>query len=149
MTQIITEVFIDDLTGLTFAEDVRGYWYLIPDSTSVSTNEFYLHSMVIDPIWANTNSFQPLPTPLISNITNDSYVKFILASQDFKNAYGVSLVGIFVNNVLELALPFIDNLNYKLDVPILVPANVDLEIKFWPFNKKANLGLTIGCYTTD
>lgn len=147
MTEIISETFVDDLTGLTFAEDVRGFWYLLPSNIPISVSEFYLHSMVIDPTWSNTTSFQSLPTPLTSTKTTDSYVKFILASQDFKNAYGLSAIGVFIDNTLSLAIPFMDNLNYKLDNPILVPANIELEVKFWPFNKKSNLGITIGMYT--
>lgn len=145
--EFVVSKVTDQNTGLTFVEDVRGFFYLLPSELADQViSEFYLYQTVKNYTWPNVQSFHSLPTPLISMKNVDTYISSIVASHGYKNSYGVGSIGAFVDGNLKLALPFERQLNYIAYKPILIPAGQTVEIKYLPFNRRAELSVTVALY---
>lgn len=153
MEKFIQEQFKDELTGLNFGTDRLGNTHLLEflnkaAETPVSKDSIYLKAFT-EKIWANNKDFQTItctltgdPTPMIYQVPSNKILKLdnIIAATNGKYK-GISLIGIFINNILESFFPIQNEMFYSFNEKVGIKER--LEIKFKPFHKKTKLSIFI------
>lgn len=157
--KIIDLLEYDKDTGIPFITDVEGYTYVLERSMPTNrANRVYLQAYSTDE-WIDDTDFYSIPCsisgePTLSyTVPSDKtyYAAFIMIAQQHssKQDLGVSLVGIYVEGVRFLMIPFRSEMSYVLFEPLRLEAGVHVELKFNPFDKKAILGVLAGGFLTE
>ena len=149
--RIIETVFLDEETGITIFEDVRGDFHISSGQVYIPGNtddRYYLQSIVRGG-WANTDTFQRIPNYFNSGTFLDYIIPanciynigFILAAQ---SGNSVSTIGLFVDNVIKATAPLKDNIFYALYDPLAVLTGKAISIRFMPAGKGIDLSICVG-----
>lgn len=106
--------------------------------------------------WPSATAYNKVANALVQNTFLTYTVPFgknlhilsIVMSQ-FKNGEsdGISFLGIHKDNNLLLGIPFASELAYSFESPLILPQSTFLELKFLPFDKKVDLGITMIGYS--
>ena len=149
MNKFITDQFIDEITGLNFGTDRQGNTHLLEFLNNAAElpaikDSVYLKAFT-EKNWHNTKDFQTItctltgePTPMIYQVPNNKTLKLdnIIAATNGKYK-GISLIGIFIDNILESFFPIQNEMFYSFNVTVAGK----LEVKFRPYHKRTKLSI--------
>ena len=156
--KIIEVLEYDKKTGIPFIRDIEGYTYLLEKAMPPNrTHRVYLQAYCKEP-WLSTTEFYSITcsltgNPLIYIVPSDKsfYAAFIMAAQQHSKTQnlGVSLIGLYINDIRHLMVPFRSELAYALFEPLLINSSMKVELKYKPFDKKAILGILAGGFLSE
>ena len=152
MEKFILEKFKDELTGLNFGTDRLGNTHLLEFLNNaaempVPKDSVYLKAYA-EKNW-NKNIFNIVtctltgdPTPLIYTVPAGKTLKLdsIIAATNGKYD-GISLIGVFINGVMESFFPINHELFYSFNEKVEIEGQ--LEIKFKPYHRRTKLSIFI------
>ena len=153
MEKFILNKFKDEVTGLNFGTDRLGNVHLLEFLSNaaempIPKDSVYLKAYA-ESMWNNTVAFQHIPcnltgdpNPMIYQVPAGKTLKLdsIIAATNGKYS-GISLIGIFINNVMESFFPINHELFYSFNEKVEIEG--ELEIKFKPFHKKTKLSIFV------
>ncbi len=151
MERFITNKFTDQLTGLDFGLDKQGRYHLLEFLNNAAEAKTEGDSVYLDAFsekrWSNTTGFQTIlcdltgdPTPMLYQVPPDKVllIDTVIAVTD---ANGINLIGIFIDDEIELFFPINSELFYSFNEKIKVKGK--LEIKYRPSKVKSKLSLFV------
>ena len=160
--QIISKVIYDELTGIPFLEDARGVLHMADNwfqAIPIPSIRHYLQT-ISHLKFPNVIEFYPIPNWLSGEPTTEYtvpiektwYPAFIMASQDQlskkgsfgESLIGMSIIGIYVDDVFIMPIPFRDDLHYVLYEPLLISAGTKVELKLMPYHKNTRVCILVG-----
>lgn len=139
---IVARIYDDTATGIKIIEDTLGRFHLLSkeDIGEVSVGTpVYLQASVSSP-WPNTSNFHDIPGMTYTVVSGFS-LDFITAVSDKENN---NVIGVFVNNVLRIQLPFGNYLNFEFSNPPVFSAGTEVKLKFQPPVQRTKLIVTMG-----
>lgn len=159
MPNLVSNLMYDTKTGIPFVEDTRGNMHMV-DWNMTSCDEksprVYLQSDLSGYRWATTQSYLRVPDSFrpgnfLVYTVPPSY-RFHLSSLVVSCAKRtddrdrLSFLGITVNDVLSLVIPFLNKLDFPLPSPIVYDANTKIEFLYKPGRVSMDLGIIVGGY---
>jgi hypothetical protein len=160
--QIIGRIIYDELTGIPFLEDVHGVLHMAGDwfqAIPIPATRHYVQTLS-HLEFPNVTEFHSIPNELTGEPTTEYtipvgktwYPAFIMASQDElskkptfgKSMVGMSIVGVYIDDVFTMAIPFRNDLHYVLYEPLSFPAGVKVEFKLMPHHKNTRVCVMCG-----
>ena len=141
--EIVARIYEDTATGLKIIEDTLGRFHLLSQesvSEVIVGTPVYLQASVSSP-WPDTTNFH--------NIAGMTYIvpsgkifslDFIIATSDKDNN---NLLGIYKDNVLQLSIPFGNNLDFEFNNPPTYTAGTEVKLKFKPPIVRTKLVVTL------
>lgn len=156
-TKIISRIIYDDNTGIPFLEDIRGNlhmataWFQALPKPQI---RYYMQTLSHLP-FPNTTDFHSIPNQLTGEneseyIVPDGktwYPAFIMAAQDRLNkkaSFDMSIIGVYVNGIFTMTLPFRNEMHYILYEPLTLPAGVKAELKLMPCYENTRVCILVG-----
>jgi hypothetical protein len=153
MEKFILDQFRDELTGLNFGTDRLGNTHLLEFLNNaaelpIPKDSVYLRAFT-EKNWADINNFQTItctltgnPTPMIHIVPPNKTLKLdnIIAATNGRYK-GISLIGIFIDDILESFFPIQNEMFYSFNEKVEVKGK--LEIKFKPFNRRTKLSIFV------
>ena len=151
MEKFIQNQFKDELTGLNFGTDRLGNTHLLEflnlaAELPLPKDSVYLKAFT-EKIWFNTKNFQRItctltgdPQPMLYTVPPNKILRLdnIIAATNSRYK-GISLIGIFVDNIMESFFPIQNEMFYSFNIVI----KGNLEIRFKPYHKKTKLSIFI------
>jgi hypothetical protein len=153
MERFIDKKFIDQLTGLEFGIDVQGRAHLLQFLNKAAESPPLKESIFLrafsEKNWSNTTDFHTItctltgdPSPMVYQIPANKTLQLdnVIAVTNGKYT-GISLVGVYIDNVIESFFPVQREMYYTFDEKVKIEGL--LEFKFKPFHKKTKLSIFV------
>ena len=123
--------------------------YTLEDDIYKNSTPIILCTSVRDFTWATTSDFNRVNNTFTGGffgyttpVDKEFHITNILASAGKDDITKNNYLGIFKAGVFQFSLPVSGDLNFRFFRPLKIPHSTYTEIKFRPYNKKLELGLT-------
>lgn len=160
--QIVGRIIYDELTGVPFLEDTRGILHMAGNwfqAIPIPATRHYIQT-ISHLKFPDVTEFHPIPNWLTGEPTTEYvvptgkvwYPAFIMASQGElskkgsfgKSLIGLSIIGIYIDNIFIMPIPFRNDLHYVLYEPLSIIADMKVEFKLMPYHKNTKVCILCG-----